>query len=156
MTGVVELIEDVLDSQEKDGFLPLNEKRFLRMERAILVWESDEATRSAALTTPPLHASVRLVTATHSSDADAAADGGAASVRRRSSGVINSDIVPEITELYKSVSLTLERPPMHSNELLMESVIITDADALALGARHLEDGVVTNEHGRQRRQERDQ
>ncbi len=38
MTGVVELMDDVLESHEKDGLRPVNEKRLRRIGRPMLVY----------------------------------------------------------------------------------------------------------------------
>lgn len=46
LTGVLlELMEEVLDSHEKDGLRPLKESRLRRKERPILICDSDLATR---------------------------------------------------------------------------------------------------------------
>jgi len=94
LTGAVELMDDVLDSQEKDGLRPLKLNRLRRSERLtlLLLWppmlvcESDMATRPS---------SPRMLA---SSAPHGGVGGGlpaAASVWIRSSGVIGgSDMVP--------------------------------------------------------------
>lgn len=92
LTGAVELMDDVLDSQEKEGFRPLKLNRLRRSERLLLlllpmlVCESDMATRPRS---PSMLAN---------SAQPGGVGGGfpaAANVWIRSSGVIGgSDMVP--------------------------------------------------------------
>ena len=97
MTGAVELMEDVLDNHEKDGLFPLKENRLRRMDRPMLVCDSDMAPRPDAAAHTSLkwaRAATAATLSSHGVGGGVGVDSTAASDRILSRGVIGSPIVP--------------------------------------------------------------
>ena len=94
----MELMDEVLDSQEKEGFRPLKENRLRRSDLPMLVCDSEVVTRAQTVAPPAPRspASARPGVASGVGVAPKSVD----SVWIRSSGVIGSDIVPEIVRVF--------------------------------------------------------